>query len=109
MSDIAVTYESVADDLQRFRRRLRESRERIDQIRREFTARESRFRNRLSHRNNPCTEDQRIVSDGPAYTSQSDVDRESQRHQAAANAAAYDYRSTEAPVITLDDVSRTRS
>ena len=89
-------YES---ELQRFRRRLQESRERI---RREV--RDSRARSRLSHQNAPCSEEQRIVSDGLLYTSQRDVDLHSNIHQHVDNQGNNEYRNAEAHVINLEEV-----
>ena len=92
-------YES---ELERFRQRLRESRERI---RREVAVvRDSRSRNRLSHQNTPCSEGQRIVSDGLAYTSQREVDLHSNVDQTVDSQRNYEYRPSEAPVINLEEV-----
>ena len=91
----ANSYESVAENLQRFRRTLRET-----LIRREANARESRMFNRLSHPSNPCTDAPRVISDGPAYTPQRDIGP----HQVIGNPQSFDFRNAEPPVITLDEV-----
>ena len=88
-------------DLEQFRRRLRESR---DRIRREVASRELRVRHRLSHPNDPCSEEQRIVSDGIAYTSQQDLDLHSNFHQSPENQQSFGYRNPEAPIINLEEV-----
>ena len=80
---------------------MRASRERI---RRHVAARDSIIRNRLSHQTTPCSEAQRIVSDGLAYTSQRDVDLHSNVHQSADNQQSFAYQSREAPVIHLEEV-----
>ncbi|XP_065070518.1 uncharacterized protein LOC135695375 [Rhopilema esculentum] len=94
----ANSYESVAENLQRFRRTLRET-----LIRREANARESRMFNRLSHPSNPCTDAPRVISDGPAYTPQRDIGP----HQVIGNPPSFDFRNAEPPVITLDEEAET--
>lgn len=101
-SQSAVSFDSVAENLQRFRRRLRESRDRISQIRREVTARESRWRNRLSHRINIPIGNDNIVSDGPVYTSQNDLLMTS-LDQSSRSLDHLDYETAETSVITVDD------
>lgn len=85
--------------LEQFRRRLRESRDSIC-----LTSREQRGRNRLSHQTDPCNEDQRIVSDGLAYSSQRDVDLHSNVHQPMDSHQNFQYRAHEAPIINLEEV-----
>eukprot|EP00794_Sanderia_malayensis_P018127 gene18127-19937_t len=76
----AVSFHSVTENLQHFRRRLRESRDRINQIRREVTARESRLRGLFSdrgssrhHYHTEHSSDTNVVTDGLAYSPSNDA------------------------------------
>ena len=69
-----------------------------------MTARESRWRNRLSHRINIPIGNDNIVSDGPVYTSQNDLLMTS-LDQSSRSLDHLDYETAETSVITVDDVS----
>ncbi len=88
---------SVTDDLQDFGIRLRASRERLDQLRRDVAA------SGLVLSQQGAGQSQNIVSDGLAYPSNHDGDP---RGGATALSETFELLNQAAPIINVDDVRR---